>query len=267
MDFLISVPPPTTQEASIAMHLHRYLLQVCLVLVHGLNVVNATDIMFKLDYSTLNVLPSATGQGLQFVSGSYLGVTESDVFQVATGALKLTTPSGYSLTRGGIYNLANGYDSTLDLEYRFTAKVVSGGSDALQFGFGDANYYGSVGISPTRFAFPGYGNNVDLGVDPTQFHDYLITSKANSGEFAFWIDGTQAFSGNLKSVSSGTSYAYFGQPYNYNSSNWVTAEFKSIDYSNRVNSVPEASTLIPLLGCWVLVWTKNCYATRKSPNS
>lgn len=249
------------------MRLHHYCLAVCIVLVHGLCGVNATDIVFKLDYSTLNVLPSATGQGLQFVSGSYLGVAESDVFQVATGSLNLTTPSGFSLTRGGIYNLANGYDSTLDLEYRFTAKVLSGGSDALQFGFGDANYYGSVGISPTRFAFPGYGNNADLGVDPTQFHDYLITSKANSGEFAFWIDGSQVFSGNLQPVTSGTSYAYFGQPYNYSSSNWVTAEIKSIDYSNRLNSVPEASTLIPLLGCVILVWTKNRAAKRTSLNS
>jgi hypothetical protein len=232
---------------------HHLTILLSLLLIPCLNSAQATDTTFNLDYSTLTVLPSATGQNLQFVSGSYLGITESQAFQVGTGFLSLTTPSGYSLTRGGIYNLANGYDSSLDLDYRFTAKVTNGTLDALQFAFGDATYYGRLGIGPTGYAFPGAGNNTDLGVDPKQYHDYRITSAANSGTFSLWIDGTQAYTGNLASSGGGSSYVYFGQPYNYSSSGYVTAEIKSISYSNQMTVVPEASTLLPLLVSGLLV--------------
>ena len=93
----------------------------------------ASDIIFTLDYSTLNVLPSATGQGLRFVSGSYLGQTEAQGFQVYPGYLHINTPNGYSLNKGATYQLDNGYDHNLDLGHKvpfMSAKSVKKYSDA-----------------------------------------------------------------------------------------------------------------------------------------
>ena len=40
---------------------------------------------FALDYGSLTVLPSAAGQGLSYVTGSYLGLTEAQAVQVTPG--------------------------------------------------------------------------------------------------------------------------------------------------------------------------------------
>lgn len=201
---------------------------------------------FTLDYSTLNVLPSATGQGLNFVSGSYLGSTESQAFQVGTGLLHISIPSGYSVDKGGGYQLANGYDHTLDVEYKFTARVTDGTLGALQFTFGDSTYSGGLGIGPGSFYIPGAGNNTSLGVDPSQYHTYDYVALAGTGKFTLTIDGNLAYSGNLVG-GGGTSYAYFGNPYDSNNSGFATGDITYISYNNAnpaAAAVPEPASLV-----------------------
>ena len=202
----------------------------------------ASDIIFTLDYSTLNVLPSATGQGLRFVSGSYLGQTEAQGFQVYPGYLHINTPNGYSLNKGATYQLDNGYDHNLDLVYSFTAKVSAGTPGALQFGFGDSTYYTYVGFNNSVVDIPGYANNLNFNIDPSQYHTYEIKSLANSGTFSLKIDGTQVFTGNLSSGGGSTAYAYFGSPYSYGNSGFVSGDISFVDYRNQNITVPEPST-------------------------
>jgi hypothetical protein len=202
---------------------------------------------FSLDYSTLNALPSATGQNLQFVSGSYLGSTETQAFQVQPGLLHIFTPTGYFLDKGGGYQLANGYDHTLDVEYKFTTRVTAGSLSALQFTFGDSTYAGGMGIGPGRFYFPGLGNNIDLGINTAEYHTYDYVALAGTGKFTLKIDGNLAYSGNLV-AGGGTPYAYFGNPYDYNNSGFVTGDITFVSYNNNntgnISAVPEPASLL-----------------------
>ena len=201
---------------------------------------------FTLDYGTLGVLPSATGQGLQFVSGSYLGSTENEAFQVQPGRLHIFTPDGYSVDKGGGYQLLNGYDHTLDLTYKFTTKVTSASSGALQFTFGDSTYAGGIGLGIGTFYIPGVGNNINLGVDTTVYHDYEYTSLAGTGKFTLKVDGVLKYSGNLV-AGGGTSYAYFGNPYDSLNSGHVTGDITYVDYANvssLTEAVPEPASLV-----------------------
>lgn len=200
---------------------------------------------FALDYSTLNVLPSATGQGLQFVSSPFLGLTEAQAFQVQSGLLHLTTPDGFFLDKGGGYQLNNGYDHTLDLEYKFTVRVTAATLGALQFTFGDSTYSGGLGIGSGTFYIPGVGNNISLGIDTTQYHTYDYVALAGTGHFTLTIDGNLAYTGNL--VGGGaTSYAFFGNPYDLNNSGHVTADIASVSYVNASSTVvtPEPASLV-----------------------
>jgi hypothetical protein len=201
---------------------------------------------FTLDYGTLGVLPSATGQGLQFVSGSYLGSTEDQAFQVQPGLLHITTPTGYFLDKGGGYQLSNGYDHTLDVVYKFTTRVTAGTLGALQFTFGDSAYSGGIGIGPSSFYIPGVGNNINLGVDPSKYHTYEYVSLAGTGTFTLKVDGELKYSGNLM-AGGGTSYAYFGNPYDYFSSGYVTGDITDVEYTNvsgLMEAVPEPASLV-----------------------
>lgn len=222
--------------------------------------ISASDILFNLDYSTLSVLPSATGQGLRFVSGSYLGQTESQGFQVYPGYLHINTPNGYSLNKGAVYQLDNGYDHNLDLVYKFTAKVDSGTQGALQFGFGDSAYSGYVGFNNGSFEIPGYANNLNFNVDPSQYHTYEIQSLANSGTFSLKIDGNQVFTGNLASGGA-TSYAYFGSPYTYGYSGFVSGDITYVDYKNQNITVPEPSTWLMGLAALMLITARRWRAS------
>jgi hypothetical protein len=227
--------------------LHLAILSRVVLIVSGLLLPQSAraGFEFALDYSTLNKLPSATGQGLNFVSGSYLGSTESQAFQVETGLLHITTPNGYSLDKGGGYQLDNGYDHLLDLEYKFTARVTAGDLGALQFTFRDSTYSGGLGIGPGSFYIPGVGNSLNLGVDPSQYHTYDYVALAGTGKFTLTIDGNLAYSGNL--VGGGTTYAYFGDPYDSNNSGYVTGDITSISYDNNnmnVAAVPEPASLV-----------------------
>jgi hypothetical protein len=209
---------------------------------------SARAAFFSLDYSTLTELPSATGQGLQYVTaqGYYGGWTESQGFQVQPGLLHIVAPSGYFLDKGAGYQLANGYDHTLDVEYKFTARVTSGTLSALQFTFGDSTYSGGFGIGPGSFYIPGVGNSITLrdaggqAIDPTQYHTYDYVSLAGTGKFTLTIDGDLAYSGNLGGGGA-TSYAFFGNPVDFNSSGYVTGDIASITYSNSALSAPVAT--------------------------
>ena len=201
---------------------------------------------FTLDYGTLGVLPSATGQGLQFVSGSYLGSTENEAFQVQPGRLHIFTPDGYSVDKGGGYQMLNGYDHTLDVVYKFTTRVTSATLGALQFTFGDSTYAGGLGIGMGTFYIPGVGNNINLGVDTTVYHTYEYVSLAGTGTFTLKIDGVLKYSGNLV-AGGGTSYAYFGNPYDYFNSGHVTGDIEYVEYTNvsgLVEAVPEPASLV-----------------------
>lgn len=234
--------------------LHLAALSWVVLIVSGLLLPQSAQagFQFTLDYSTLNVLPSATGQGLHYVTaqGYYGGWTESQAFQVQPGLLHITTPSGYFLDKGGAYQLDNGYDHTLDVEYKFTARVTAGDLGALQFIFGDSTYSGGLGIGPGSFYIPGAGNSISLGVDPTQYHTYDYVALAGTGKFTLKIDGNLAYSGNLMG-GGGTAYAYFGDPVDFNNSGYVTGDITSISYNNNnmndITAVPEPASL--LLAC------------------
>lgn len=202
---------------------------------------------FDLDYSTLTVLPSATGQGLYY-GNSYPFPSEATSFQVDSGALRIWTQP-YNIDRSAYYQLDNGYDHLIDAEYLVRARVTDGTSSALSFSFGDSARYGGFGISPTRYTIDGYGNNYDFGFDPKEYHDYHYFAEAATGKFTFSIDGTVVFTGNLSfSPVNTTSYAAFGHFGSSNNSGSVTGDMTSIQYNNTGFAiVPEPTTLASAL--------------------
>ncbi|MDX2036913.1 MAG: PEP-CTERM sorting domain-containing protein [Isosphaeraceae bacterium] len=198
---------------------------------------------FSLDYNTLTVLPSQTGQGLVYGT-SFPNPAETTAFRVQDKALRLFTPSGFSWDPSAYYQLANGYDSSIDVEITVRARVLDGSLDALYFYFGDNRFVGGFGIGPSRFGLPGVGNFIDFGVDPKVYHDYRYFSKGGSGKFTLSIDDREVYAGNLLQVTSGNSYAAFGHFGSTSASGYVTADIAKIRYDNTgVAAVPEPSTI------------------------
>lgn len=192
----------------------------------------------SLDFSQTNALPSAAGQGLTYAGSP--GVSETDVFQVSGGSLRVDTlwASG---DIGGYYQLSPGYDHNSDTELEFRARVsATSGSFGLVIGFADVGAYGYVVVTPTGWRLDGSPASGTFS-DPSAFHTFNLTVEGVTKAYTLRIDGSVASTGTLPTGSANPSALFIGDitPTGGN----LRAEISSIHYSNGTTAVaPEPST-------------------------
>ena len=180
---------------------------------------------------------------------------ENSVFSVG-GGLLVMDDRGVPGDNESYYGRLDAWDSGLDMELRFSARVLAGSTPSLYFHLLDASNgnllllqvgYGSVGVR-----VGGLSTLLPFSA-PDQFHEFVLRSAGGSSAYTLWIDGVLHSSG-VTEVVAGPGLWAFGDLSPTGGD--AGAEIDYIRYSN--GDVPEPATgLLALAGLVALYMTRH----------
>ena len=193
---------------------------------------SGAPLSFQLEFNDPS-LPSANG----FTYGPLSDLLESSAYSVNVGHLLMNTISS-PFDNIAYYERANAWDSSLDLELRFSAHVLPGSAPALYFNIEDGVHRQVIRIGYGTFSVRSGGTDIfSTYAAPDEFHEFVFRSAGGSANYTFLIDGI-VHAGGVFDPSNGPPLLTFGDL-----SGGAGDSSVEIDYIRYVNSsVPEPAS-------------------------